>query len=142
VTTRGSNPDATDATGALLTTALVLIGATTVATAVFYSMNHGVGRVEAQRRDIRIELARGDGALTREIAEHLKLGAEDTVMVGHALKSQRARLDVWLAPDEPLDEARLRGFLLALIEALKTEPRLAPRVDALHLALGGARAVR
>ena len=137
VTTRGSNPDATDATGTLLTTALVLIGATTVATAVFYSMNHGVGRVEAQRRDIRMELARGDGALTREIAEHLAVSGADVAVVGQALKSRRAEIDLWLAADEPLDEARLRGFLLALIHALKAEPRLAARVDALHAALGG-----
>lgn len=135
------NSSDADGSEALLITGAVLIGISVVGTVVAFtaSDDDSFSYLERHQQEVRVALAKGDGAFVTDIAQSLKLPHALVSHLGEVLHAARPELEPSLA-ETRIDRERARAFSKAMVSAIASDPVLAPYVDrALILATTAAR---
>jgi len=80
--------------------------------------------LERHRQEVRVAVVRGDGPFVRDLAEGLALPEPLIAPLGEALRAHRAALEAPLAEPGPMSRMRAGRFLLALRDAVQSDPLL------------------
>lgn len=123
VTTQGDQAANSKNGAVLISVGLTLIGL--AATGVTTLMHPKVKQafLDEHARDIRLALARGEGAFVRDVGHNLGITPRELGHLGDVLRGARGEL-----------EPRMRdadAFATALVRALLSDPELAPRAERL-----------